>query len=99
VSKVRYLWLALLIFVDLVTYALVLGQWMALARGEAFVGSERTATLMRAVPALAIPGIAVVATALTYWRSGRNKYLTALMGAICVLIVNCLAIWGSIPVA
>jgi hypothetical protein len=81
VSKVRYLWLALLIFVDLVTYALVLGQWMALARGEAFVGSERTATL------------------LTYWRSRRNKYLTALMGAICVFIVNCLAIWGSIPVA
>jgi hypothetical protein len=99
VSKVRYLWLALLIFVDLVTYALVLGQWMALARGEALVGSERTATFMRVVPALAIPGIAVVAAALTYWRSGRNKYLTALMGAICVFIVNCLAIWWSIPVA
>jgi hypothetical protein len=89
----------LLILVDILTYALVLGQWMALARGEAFVGNERTATLMRVVPALAIPGIAVVAAALTYWGSGRNKYLTALMGAICVFVINCLAIWGSIPVA
>jgi hypothetical protein len=99
VSKARYLWLVLLIFVDLISYALVLSQWMALARGEAFVGAERTATLMRVVPALTIPGIAVVAVALTYWRSGGNKYLSALMGAICVLIANCLAIWGSIPVA
>ena len=62
-SKGRYLWLGLLTLVDILTYALVLGQWMALARGEAFAGNERTATLMTVVPALAIPGIAVVAAA------------------------------------
>lgn len=96
-SKGRYLGLGFLILVDILIYALVLTQFLGLAQREASLGYGRTATVMRAVPAVAIPGIVAVAAALTYWRSGQKVHPSALVGAICAFVVDCLAILGVNP--
>jgi hypothetical protein len=105
VPKGRYLGLSLLILVDILVYAVVVYQFLSLAQGEASIAppfattdARTTATLMRVVPTFGIPAIAAVVAALTYWRSGRKIFPTVLGGAISAFVLDCLALWGSIPV-